>query len=98
MADNVQITCINKQSRQSPYERISHVGGVNRDGTRWRLSLSDAIKGMEDGKWKFYVSVGGHSVWVVIGISPHGNKYLRTQSDSDTPDNLLSLLECPSFS
>ena len=95
MADSFQISCINKTDRFNPHERIRFVGGLNSDGTAWKLSQPDAIAGVEAEKWRFWVSVGGKSVWVVVAVSAEGNKYLKTEADGDQPNNLLSLPECP---
>lgn len=84
-----QITCINKIDRNNPYERITHVGG-----TWGKITQQDAIRQIESRAESFYVSVRGHSVWVVVAVSRFGNKYLKTEPDGDTPDNLLSLPEC----
>ena len=94
MAQSLQIRCINKSNRYSAHERITHVGGLNPDNSRWKLSQTDAISGIETGKWTFYVHVGGHTVNVIVAKSALGNKYLRTTADNDQPDNLLSLPEC----
>ncbi len=95
MTTNVQIMCINKSQRLDPHERITHVGGVNTNGERWKLSQPNAIDGVEAGKWRFYTSVAGVSVWVIVATSAAGNKYLKTQNDGQHPNNLLSLPECP---
>jgi len=50
MAENIQIKCINKTDRTSAHERIKSIGGVNPSGTRWKLSLEQAIKDIEAGK------------------------------------------------
>ncbi len=94
MAQDVQISCINKTDRQNRWERISHVGGLNTDRTRWRLTEVDAINGIETGKYRFYTHVDGKSAWVVVATY-NGRKYLKTEADTTTKDNLLSLPECP---
>jgi hypothetical protein len=70
MADNVQIQCINKSDRYNPHERIINVGGINPDGKRWKLSQPEAIQGIENNRWRFYVHAGGKSVWVIVAVSP----------------------------
>jgi hypothetical protein len=95
MASRIQIMCINKTDRYNAHERIRSVGGINHDRTRWKLSQEDAIRGIENGQYSFYVAVGGHVVNVIVAVSRYGNKYLKTDNDGDQPDNLLSLPECP---
>lgn len=97
MAIHIEIKCVNKSNRMSAHERILFIGGINPDGQRWKLSQEAAIDGIERGEWEFFVQRGiiGGSVKVIIAISRYGNKYLKTASDGEHPNNLLSLPECP---
>jgi hypothetical protein len=94
MATRVEISCINKSDRFNPHERILNVGGVNTDGTRWKLSQTEAIHYIVQDTYLFYVKSGSKMVYVVIA-SQSGWKYLKTTADGEQPDNLLSLPECP---
>ncbi|HEX8360286.1 MAG TPA: DUF3892 domain-containing protein [Longimicrobium sp.] len=87
MAD--QVTCINKNNRQSAYERITHIGGAG-----WKMTQEAAVTAIENGTRSFYVSKDGKRVAVVVATR-NGTKYLKTEADSSEPNNLLSLPECP---
>jgi hypothetical protein len=66
--------CINKSDRTNPHERIRNVGGVKRDGTRWKLSQPRAVEGIQSGKWSFFVErPSGDRVNVVVARSAYGN-------------------------
>ena len=70
-------------------------GVAVREGPRWSLSLDDAIRGVLDGTWTFFVELGAYSeVNVEVATSPSGQLYLKTEVDQDTPDELLFLPEC----
>lgn len=94
MATSVQILCINRTTRTDPHERISNVGGKNSDGARWKLTLDQAIAGIEEGKWAFWTMGGGEKADVIIATR-NGRKYLKTKADDVQPDNLLKLPDCP---
>jgi hypothetical protein len=95
MAKTIEIKCINKRERDNPWERITHVGGINPDGRRWKQTQEETIQEIEAGEWEFYVSVNGNTVWVEVEVSRFGNKYLKTEADTALKNNLLSLPECP---
>jgi hypothetical protein len=92
---DVRVDCINKYPRQDPHRHITHIGGANPDGSRWKLSEEAAIEGIRAGKWNFYVHVGTHTVRVIIARSAAGHDYLKTEADGYRPDNLLALPEGP---
>jgi len=99
MPQSIRVTCIRKRGDHlNPHERIQGLGGTNADGTRWFMSEEDIIaellKPEAQRRWNFYVTVGQHTTWVIV--AEHlGRYYLKTQADGYSPDNLLSLPECP---
>lgn len=87
MAD-VQVTCINKQPRDSTHEGITHLGGSG-----WHWTRKQVIDSIEAKTNTFYTYVAGNrgNIGVVNGSN---GKYLRTYADGKWNDNLLSLPEC----
>jgi len=95
MAASVRVGCINKTNRQDPHQRISHIGGVNPDRSRWRMTEDRAIAAIKAGEYAFYVEAAARRVGVTVARH-NGHEYLKTEADGVRPDNLLSLPECPS--
>ncbi|MDA9473290.1 hypothetical protein XI03_01815 [Bradyrhizobium sp. CCBAU 65884] len=94
MAKRVRIHCINKTDRRSAHERIKNVGGLNSDGTRWKLSVKKTIRDLESREWEYYVEESGVTVEVIVAADGR-HRYIKTTVDRIQPDNLLSLPECP---
>jgi hypothetical protein len=87
MAD-VQVTCINKQPRNDPYEGITHLGGAT-----WHWTRQQVIDSIEAKTNTFYTLVANNRGDIGVVNGPNG-KYLRTYADGKWNDNLLALPEC----
>lgn len=77
--------------------RIDSIGGATggkTSGGPWCIKLDEAIKGIEDGTWRFWTTANGKSVWVIVA-KRNGRKYLKTEADGAEPNNLLALPRCP---
>ena len=67
--------------------------GQGADGKHWHLSETEAIAGLQDGTWRFYIRVDGHDVPIIIAADMAGNKFLAARVDGKITDDLLSLPE-----
>ena len=94
MASRHEIKCINKTDRYDPHERIKAIGGVNHDGSNWKLPQQEAVQAIKAGKYSFFVQVLGRQVDVIVARSRFGHEYIKTVADGEHPNNLLSLYEC----
>jgi hypothetical protein len=91
MTDKYQIKYINKSDKSNPYEVITHIGGTHKDGKKWQMTYDGAIIALFGGKCDFYVKKGRNVFDVIVGTSPYGHKYLKTEADKEHPETLLTL-------
>lgn len=95
MAQYLRIRCVVKTDRTAAHERIHSVGGAKPDGSRWKLTQSEAISWIEDRTLLFYIEGhAGERVDVVVAMDAQANKYLKTVADRVQPEKLLSLPTC----
>jgi hypothetical protein len=98
MAGTHEVTCIVPDGGDAD-RRIDKIGGstgAKETNGPWKLDLDEAIKGVEEGRWKFWTKdKEGNSVWVVVAQRKNGRKYLKTEADGVEPNNLLALPRCP---
>jgi len=88
------VSCVTRTDRVNHDRRIGAVGGVNPDGTTWRLSHADAIAAIEAGRWSFYLQFEGRELPIVVAFSRYGSKYLKSSADMLHPETLLALPDC----
>lgn len=84
MAD-YQVTCIIPDGADAD-RRIDRLGGFG-----WQDTIDNVIGFILAGTHRFYTSVAGRSVWVVVKQHPtSGRNYLTTEGDGFPPNNLLA--------
>ncbi|MBD3759358.1 MAG: DUF3892 domain-containing protein [Rhizorhabdus sp.] len=84
-----QVTCVVPDGADAD-RRIDRLGGPG-----WNDSIDNVIRFIKAGAHRFYTSVAGQTVWVVVKQHPtSGRDYLTTQADGFPPNNLLKLPHC----
>lgn len=87
MAD-VRVTCINRTSRNSTHEGITHLGG-----TGWKWAREQVIASIDAKSNTFFTLAGGKRADIGVVDGPT-SRYVRTYADGVWNDNLLPLSEC----
>jgi hypothetical protein len=92
MVQSLRVLATTKDHRFDPYRCVTHVGGLNADGSPWRLTIAEAIEGIRARRWEFYVTAeGGRTVWLHITVSRDGHEYLKALDDVGAPRMLIAL-------
>lgn len=94
----IKITCINKDNgnHKNPNLAITHLGWMDEQtketGKSTRLEIYNWIN---DKKGYAYITCTyGNKAKVITAQTYTGTKYLKTEADNSTNNNLLSLPEC----
>ncbi len=87
-----RVFSLNRSNSEIPNEIILSIGGINSNGTFWRISQATAIEGILSEKYKFYVLYNGIEIDVVLGQF-NNQYYLKSSIDDKIPSVLLSLPE-----
>ena len=86
--------CVVRTDRVSPHHRIRAIGGRNRDGEPWRLSEEAVIEAIDNERAAFYIEWPvGHRLDLVVAQGL-GKRYLKAETDGESPDRLLGLPDC----
>lgn len=94
---SVRIRCINKAAgdHYNPYMAISHLGWIcdqdQSTGKSTRLAMYDFVY---NGNLAYVQDARGDKAPLKAYVSSNGTKYVATQPDYTTLDNLLRLPEC----
>ncbi len=90
-----RIRCVNRTGHSAVHQKIRFIGGLNADGSAWKLSQEIAVDSIESGKCQLYLLVGRQAVSVLVATAHRGHKYLKAETDPAEPNSLLNLPECP---
>jgi hypothetical protein len=81
------VTCITETEHPTPYRQISHIGG-----TGWRFTQEQAVQGILNEQYVFYILERGKAIVLTIGLYKD-IAYLTTAIKSHQ-DHLLHLPKC----
>ena len=91
MSLKVAIESIMKEKTPEGLSRVRAIGGTTLGGGRWMLLENQAITAIERCRSEFFVTKEGRQVPVIIGITPEGTKFLKSEEDGMQADTLLAL-------
>jgi hypothetical protein len=88
----LEVTQIIEVENSKAYHAVAAVGGTMAEGARWLVSQADAVRGVEEGRWTFYVrGREGRKIALVVAVAEDGTHYLKGAKDPIDPVTLLLL-------
>lgn len=91
MAHRLEVDCIIQNDPNS--DNITGVGGPNYNGQRWTWDAASVINAIDAKTYEFFVSWRAFTTEIHV-VPGRNGRYLRTDRDSTTRNNLLDLRSC----
>lgn len=92
MANSHEILFVRRNTSAETIFNITHIGGRLKEGAEWSIPCVDAIKGIESGRFEFYVqNDAGETEKLVVARHRKIGTYLKSERDSNKPTSLLNL-------
>ena len=91
----LRVSCITPDTAADKDHAIQAIGGTHADGTRWTMTLADAIAAIERGRQLYVQAKNGERAFLVVATSAQGTRHLRTTADDERSNNLGRLPDCP---
>jgi len=94
MAILLKVQWVDKTGEAGPCQCVLNIGGSTRQ-LHWKHSQADAIRGIEQGEFAYYIETSKGMSSLGVGVRPDGQKYLKTRADREEPSHLVNLPPFP---
>lgn len=93
MATKHEVTSITKSIGTNGHEMITHISGNGNESRVWEISQHEAILGIENNKWEFFVNQDFKTHKLIICKCPLGTKYLKIENEEIEPEPISGMNE-----
>lgn len=94
MAVLLKVKWVDLSDDPDPCQRIRHIGGSS-GKFQWQHTPAQAIEGIDQGQFVYYVEKDDCALKLQVGLAPNGGKYLKTEAGGGPLEILLNLPERP---
>jgi hypothetical protein len=94
MAIVLKVKWVDLADQPDPYQRIRHIGGSS-GKFEWKHTPAQAIDGMDQGQFIYFVEKDARALKLEVGLAPNGSKFLKTQTDGIPLESLFELPKNP---
>ena len=89
MATKHEVTSISRTLAPNGLEMISYIGGNGNESRSWKISQQEAITGIENNIWEFFIKQGSKTHNLIVCVCPLGTKCLKIEEECLEPSHVL---------